>query len=66
MPEISYVDLDGGVVCLIDGQTAPITNLLDVWGDDCEPENAVVIVAGPFAGGWLSIDLEFYTPRTLH
>lgn len=66
MPEVNYVDLDGMIVCLADGETAPITNMFDIWGDECPEDEAVCVVAGPFSMGWLSIDLYEIPPRVLH
>lgn len=47
------------------GVVYPITRLFDVWGDDCDPEEAVTAVAG--AGRtWFSIDLTQFQPPVLH
>jgi hypothetical protein len=39
-----------------DGMTFPITNWIDASGEECEPENAIVCVAG-HEGRWYSINL---------
>lgn len=61
---IEYVDLDAGMVRLADGTELPITDWFDCDGDDCEPENAVTIVAGSEAFGW--IDVELSRAETVH
>lgn len=66
MPEIAYIDFDDCIVCLYDGQTAPITNFFDILGEDCEACHAVCAVAGPFSMGWLSIDLTEIEERVIH
>ena len=66
MPGIAYIDHDASVVCLDNGETAPITNFFDILGEDCEACHAVAVVAGPFSIGWLSIDLTQFDERTIH
>jgi hypothetical protein len=40
------------------GVVYPVTNWFGDDGDDCEPNDAVVCVAGSEALGWLTIDLR--------
>lgn len=61
------INIDQGTVHLgASNETAPITTYLDQFDDDCEKKNAVVIVAGPFAGGWFTVDLRELKPMVVH
>jgi len=44
-------------VLLEDGTMIPITNFFDEDGDDCDPDDAIVIVAGREGFGYLTIEL---------
>lgn len=49
------------------GEHLPITDWLDADGDDCEPERAVVAVAGPDArGGWHVLRLWLFGQVQIH
>lgn len=63
---IAYVDLGGMFVLLNNGQTLPITNLFDCDGDECEPAEAVSVVAGADGLGWWSVPLEFADPEAVN
>lgn len=54
------LDLAAMVVLFEDGQTLPVTNMLDADGDETEDAiAAVVVVAGPDRQGyWLTITLD--------
>ena len=54
IPDIEAVTRDRGTAVLTDGSLAPITNWIDQDGDDCEPADAVVGVAGPTIYGWFT------------
>lgn len=58
MAEVSFINMDAGVVVMDDTTLVPITNMFDEWGDDCDVEQAVVIVFGPFDGEWLTMELD--------
>ncbi len=62
---IAYVDLGGMFVLLNNGETLPITNMFDADGDECDPDEAVSVVAGADGLGWWSVPLEFTAPETL-
>lgn len=50
-----------GVAITEDGQELPVTHWFDIDGDDCEPDDAVSVVAGPDRDGlWLAIDLSAF------
>lgn len=63
-PVVECIDLSTLTVIMSDGMVLPITDLFDKYGDDCEPDDAVAIVAGSEAYGWL--DIEIVEKRTLH
>jgi len=46
---IAYVDLNTMQVTLNNGDTLPITEMLDDHGDDCGADDAVLVIAGDFA-----------------
>jgi hypothetical protein len=59
--DIVAVNVPGGVVMTDDGQMIPITNYFDVEADECEPETARAVVAGPDADGkWWTIGLHAF------
>ena len=55
--KIEVLDLDDRVAVMSDGSTLPLTDFFDDDGDDCEPWDAVVCVAGSDSFGWLTISL---------
>lgn len=55
--EIVAVNRGQALVLLSTGETAPICTWLDCEGDECEPDDAVVAVAGPITG---RTTLSFY------
>lgn len=62
--DIEYVDVTNGQVVLADGTILPITDWFDSNGDDCEPDEAVMVVAGSDAFGW--VDVAVSGPETVH
>ena len=63
-PVVSVVDLKTLTVTMGDGTVLPITNLFDSDGEDCEPDDAVAIVAGTDDYGWL--DIAISEKETVH
>lgn len=61
-PEAVCVNLDEGFVVTDDNEVLPITNMFDEFGDDCNADEAVAIVAGRDGYGWLSIDVQGRSP----
>ena len=55
---IHSIDLDNEWVTLLDGTVLPISDYFDEYGEDCEPEEAVVIVAGTDELGWVSVPID--------
>lgn len=65
--DVEAINTTDGFALLENGEALPITDWLDEYGDDCEPEHAVVCVAGPDASGqWYSIGLSGFEQRRLH
>lgn len=56
-PEIKVVSLDQRTVTLADGTVLPATDFIDKFGDDCEPIDAVVCIAGSDDFGWMQVDI---------
>lgn len=65
MTAVAFINLRGRWAQLTDGRTVPITNLLDVVGEETtDPAEAVSFVAG--AGReWFSAPLSNFDPVTL-
>lgn len=49
---------DGWVVILENRVVLPVTDFLDEDGEDCEPEDAVICVAGRDDYCWMTIRLQ--------
>lgn len=68
--EVVVVAINCGLrqVLLDDGTMIPITNFFDEFGDDCEPDDALVVVAGNDGFGYLTIELfeDDFGKVTLH
>ena len=62
--DIEFVDMTEGNVVMADGTILPITDWFDDDGEDCEPSEAVMIVAGNDDYGW--IDVAVSGPETVH
>jgi hypothetical protein len=65
-PDVIGVNLDKGNVYLEGGKMVPIVHFFDEMGDDCEPTEAVSIVAGDDAIGWYSMDLNKKSSARMH
>lgn len=64
--QIDTIDLDNRVVTLRDGRAFPITDMFDEDGEDCEAEDAVVIVTGEDGFGWMTIEITGFEPMAVH
>jgi len=65
LPALEVVMLDAGLVMVEGGMTLPITNWFDGDGEECQPTDAVVIVAGNAQYGWITIEIT-HEPETVH
>lgn len=54
------VNCETRLVILDDGRTLPIVHFFDDFGDDCEPDDAIVLVAGHDGFGYVTIELDFF------
>lgn len=51
-----------GIAMLSDGQEIPVTNWIDIDGDECSQEDAVACACGPDANGkWYAVNLSCFT-----
>lgn len=58
LPEVRIVKHKGVWLCTTsDNVVLPVTDWLDTDGEQCDPEHAVVCVAGEDGYGWLTIEL---------
>lgn len=65
--EVACVNRSERVAITEDGQSLPITNLFDSYGEECDNvDEAVTAVAGPDKNGmWLCIDFSVMEKVTL-
>jgi len=67
MIEVAAINRDQSTALMDDGQLIEITDWLDAEGDECEPQDAVVAVAGPLPSGqWVAINLAAFAETKLH
>lgn len=65
--DVQAVSRARGVAVLDNGERLPITNWFDFDGDECDPDDAVSVVAGPDRDGfWYAIDLFEFEPIQVH
>ncbi len=56
--DVELIDMEGKRVFLTDGEVVPITDCFDADGDECDPDEAVAVVAGRDGYGWLTISID--------
>jgi hypothetical protein len=61
-----YVDLNAMTITLANGDHLSITNMFDDQGEECDPDEAVVVVAGDNDNGWWTVPLAWAEDETLH
>lgn len=49
-----------------DGRTHRLTVFIDADGDETDDPDEAVAVVGPVGNKWLTIDLRYFDPPTLH
>lgn len=65
--DVEAVNRSHAVAILDTGEELAVTNWFDADGDECQPGNAVVAVAGPDKEGrWYAIDLSEFLPALLN
>lgn len=58
MIEADVIRRNGKVFAVVGEEVYPVTDMIDKFGNDCELENAVIVVVGPTKEGkWLTIDV---------
>ena len=58
MDKVELIDLDAREVVMEGGRVLPIANMFDSSGEDCDADEAAVIIAGVQGYGFLTIELE--------
>jgi hypothetical protein len=59
--DIAMINVWQRIAITEDGQELPVTHCFDSDGDECDPEDAVAVVAGPDRDGrWLQIDMTAF------
>ena len=56
--DIEMVDLDALTVTMASGVILPITDMFDRNGEDCDPDEAVMVVAGTDDYGWIDVEVS--------
>ena len=66
--DVEAINIAGRMVLLTDGQTIPITTLLDDFNEETDDEDdAAFLVAGPDARGkWWRIECDAFEPHKVH
>ncbi|WWT39623.1 hypothetical protein [Microcystis phage Mel-JY03] len=60
--EVDAVHRARGIAILSDGQEVPITNWIDIDGNECDYADAVACACGPdFDGNWYAVALGSFT-----
>ena len=60
--EVDAVHRARGIAILSDGQEVPITNWIDIDGNECDYADAVACACGPdFDGKWYAVSLGSFT-----
>ena len=60
--EVDAVHRARGIAILSDGQEVPITNWIDIDGNECDSADAVACACGPdFDGNWYAVALGSFT-----
>lgn len=49
-----------------DGEQFPVDHYLDEFGDECDADDAAVLIAGCDATGWVAIDLSAFDEVAIH
>ena len=64
--EVDAVHRARGIAILSDGQEVPITNWIDIDGNECDYADAVACACGPdFDGKWYAVNLHCFTGVTV-
>lgn len=60
--EIDLIHRARGIAILSDGQQIPVTNWIDIDGNECDYGDAVACAAGPdFDGNWYAVALGSFS-----
>lgn len=66
-PYCDAINLASATAILDNGDTIPIVAWFDADGEDCEPGEAIVCVAGPCSNGkWYTIEILQFDRATIH
>lgn len=61
MIEVACINVKQRIAITEDGQELPITHCFDIDGDECDPDDAVTVEAGPDRDGLgLTIDMAAF------
>lgn len=63
---IESINLKTGLAILNDGTQCPVDGMIDEFGEECGPNEAVVAVCGPDNGLWYSVDLSGFEAVSMH
>jgi hypothetical protein len=66
IPDVHLINRKQCVAVLTNGYVVPVTHWFGTGGEDCEPDQAVVCVAGDETFGWYTVDLVAFDYVTVH
>lgn len=64
--EVIAINRSKQLAMLADFVLIPVAHWLDIDGEYCDPDDAVVCVAGNEALGWWVVDLSDFEDKVLH
>lgn len=56
--DIELIDLAKMTVTMASGEVLPITDMFDSNDEECEPDEAVMVVAGTDDYGWIDVEVS--------
>lgn len=65
-PDVVSVNRQSGLVIFDNGEAFEVTHWIDEFGEECDPEDAVMAVSPAPNGLWADIDLTFLSNFTVH
>ena len=66
MRQLESVSLRDRIAIMDDGSMCPITNMLDEFGDECEPDECVCIIVHESQDRWIVYELDQMEFVTAH
>lgn len=65
-PDVLLINRDHCIAVLTDSSNVPVVHWFDIFGEECDPDDAVTCVAGSDEKGWYAVDLQNFDYATVH